>query len=287
MRCSVLIVNWRTSSLLRELLLSLRRHPASGGQEVIVVDNASDDFDEAAFRREFPEVQFLPQSRNLGFAAGNNLACSVSSGERLVLLNPDTQVTEGALDTLLDFLDAHPAAAIAAPQLVFPDGRVQDSCRSFPWPMSILFTAARLHLLFPRSRLLGAYRMTWFDHRHTRQVDQPMATCWALPRSVVERLGFFDEDFPVLFNDVDYCWRVREAGLEIWFVAEARVLHVGGAATKRAGPAMFAESHRGLVRFYRKHMRGRTPAAAIALASAVSWLNCAGRTLGARRAGAR
>jgi GT2 family glycosyltransferase len=287
MRCSVLIVNWRTSGLLRELLLSLERHPASGGQEVIVVDNASDDFDEAAFRSEFPAVRFLPQRQNLGFAAGNNLAFRESSGEYLVLLNPDTRVTEGALDTLLDFLDTHPSAAIAAPRLVFPDGTVQDSCRSFPWPMSILFTAMRLHLLFPRSRLFGAYRMTWFDHGHTRQVDQPMATCWALRRSVVERIGFFDEEFPILFNDVDFCWRVREAGWEIWFVADARVLHVGGAATKKAGPAMFAESHRGLVRFYRKNMRGRTPAVAIALASLVSWLNCAGRTMAARGAGTR
>ncbi|MEJ5297463.1 MAG: glycosyltransferase family 2 protein [Armatimonadota bacterium] len=287
MRCSVLIVNWRTSELLRELLLSLRRHPASGGQEVIVVDNASDDFDEAAFRREFPEVHFLLQRENLGFAAGNNLALRHSTGEHLVLLNPDTQVTEGALDILLDFLESHPSAAIAAPQLVFPDGTVQDSCRSFPWPMSILFTAMRLHILFPRSRLLGAYRMTWFDHHHTRQVDQPMATCWAVRRSVVEQLGLFDEDFPILFNDVDFCWRVRQAGWEIWFVADARVLHVGGAGTKKGGAALFAESHRGLVRFYRKNLRGRTPAIAIALASLVSWLNCVGRTLSARRVAAR
>lgn len=273
MRYSVLIVNWRTSHLLRPLLQSLKEHPAEGGGEIIVVDNASPEFDAAVFSEAFPEVLFLPQQENLGFARGNNLALQHSTGDYLVLLNPDTEVTPGALETLLQFMEHHPEAGIAAPQLVFPDGRVQDSCRSFPWPMAILFRALRLDTLFPRSRVLGAYRMSWFDHRSTRHVDQPMASCWVIPRSLVDQIGFFDEDFPILFNDVDYAWRVHEAGRQVWFVAEAQVIHHLGQGTGKAGAWIHEESHRGMVRFYRKHWKGKTPAAAQALAVLVSWLN--------------
>jgi len=278
MRCSILIVNWRTSDLLSALLESLEQNPPKGEHEVIVVDNASDDFDISRFSERFPRVRFLPQDRNTGFARGNNIALAHSTGEFLVLLNPDTKVTPGALDILLGFLEEHPGAAIAAPQLLLAGDVVQDSCRSFPWPMSIFFTASRMHKLFPRNRVIGAYRMTWFDHRSTMQVDQPMATCWAVPRKVVDQIGFMDEGFPILFNDVDWCWRAKQAGYEIWFVAEARVHHVGAAGTRKYGKGICRESHRGLVRFYRKNMMGHTPMPAIWMASAISWLNCIGRT---------
>ena len=101
MRSSVLIVNWRTSALLRRLLESLGQFPPAGEHEVIVVDNASDDFELARFERDFPSVKFLPQTRNLGFARGNNLALEHSTGEHILLLNPDTEVTDGALETLV------------------------------------------------------------------------------------------------------------------------------------------------------------------------------------------
>jgi len=283
MRCSVLIVNWRTCDLLRSLLESLRRYPPEGGCQTIVVDNASEDFDLTAFQRGFPEVLFLPQTENTGFARGNNIALQHAVGDIIVTLNPDTEVTEGALETLVQFLDAHPRAAIAAPQLILPDGRVQDSCREFPWPMGILWVALRLHKFFPRSHVFGAYRMTWFDHRSTRQVDQPMATCWAIPRKVLDGIGFMDEDFPILFNDVDWAWRAKQAGYEIWFVAEARVKHVGAQGTRKAGARIIRESHEGMVRFYRKDMRGHSPAAAIWMACAISKGNCYFRTLFAKR----
>lgn len=270
MRLSILIVNWRTSDLLRRLLESLERYAPICEHEVIVVDNGSDDFDLASFRAGFPRVVFLPQSSNLGFAQGNNLAFEQSSGDLLVLLNPDTEVTDGSLDALIEFLESHPRAGIVAPQLVFPDGRIQASCRGFPWPASLAFAAAGLPRLFPGSRLFGAYRMTWFDHNHTMPVDQPMASCWALRRSLVNEIGFLDPAFANLFNDVDFAWRVREAGREVWFCAEARVIHVGGQGTAKAGKDFYRQSHEGLVRFYEKDMKGRSPAAALWLGRAIS-----------------
>ncbi|MEI6915167.1 MAG: glycosyltransferase family 2 protein [Armatimonadota bacterium] len=281
MRCSILIVNWRTSELLRRLLLSLQSYPLDGEYEAIVVNNDAEYFDVDAFRAEFGEVRFLPQMENLGFAEGNNLAFRHSSGDTLILLNPDTEATEGALETLVQFVEDTPQVGIAAPQLVYPDGRVQDSCRSFPWPLAILWTAARLHKLFPRSHIFGQYRMTWFDHKHRQQVDQPMASCWAVPRKVIQRVGFLDKDFPILFNDVDFAWRVKEAGYQIWFVPEAKIVHVGAQSTGKAGPQMHIESHRGLVHFYDKDMRGRSNI--FWLGKTISWINCWARVALARR----
>ena len=283
MLCSVLIVNWRTPEHLASLLESLRAYPASGAQEVIVVDNDPEYFDVDSFRQRFPEVMFLPQAANLGFAAGNNVAYASSRGEYLVLLNPDTEVTEGALDSLIAFLKEHPAAGIVSPQLILPDGSVQDSCRQFPYPLGILWVALRLHRMFPKSRTFGAYRMTYFDHQTTREVDQPMASCWVMPRKVIEEVGFFDEDFPILFNDVDLAWRVKQAGWEIWFTADAQVKHVGAQGTKRAGQRIIRESHEGLVKFYRKNFRGKVAAPLLGLGMAISYGNFWIRTLLAKR----
>lgn len=283
MRCSILIVNWRSSELLSKLLTSLEQFPPTGEHEIIVVDNDPAHFDAEEFIQRFPNVRFYPQSENLGFARGNNIALQHASGDYLVFMNPDTEVTRGALDTLLDFLEQHPGAAIAAPRLTLPDGQTQASCRAFPWPLSLVSAALYLPKLFPHSRILGAYRMTWFDHRHTRQVDQPMASCWASPRRAWEIIGGFDESFPILFNDVDWAWRAREAGWEVWFVAESEVKHVGGHSTQKAGAWVFRESHLGLVRFYNKDMRGRS--SLLWLGKMVSWLNWKMRQAKARRAG--
>ncbi|MCC6485392.1 MAG: glycosyltransferase family 2 protein [Armatimonadetes bacterium] len=281
MRCSMLIVNWRSSALLRKLLESIQQHPPSGEYEVIVVDNDAGHFEAASFQQDFPAVRFFAQSENLGFARGNNVAFSHSRGDYIVLLNPDTQVTPGALDTLLDFLMNHPCAAIAAPQLILPGGAVQSSCREFPWPLSLLWAALKLPRLFPKSRIFGAYRMTYFDHLHTRQVDQPMASCWAVPRAAWEIIGGFDEAFPILFNDVDWAWRAREAGWEVWFVAEAKVAHVGGHSTQSAGAWILRESHLGLVKFYNKDLKGRS--SLLWLGKAISWVNWKMRTARAQR----
>lgn len=258
MKLSIIVVNWNTCSLLRACLLSLRRHPAAGGQELVVVDNGSSDGSAEMVRREFPEVLLIANAKNTGYAAANNQGLRAASGDFLLLLNSDTEVLAGALDTLVEVLETHPEAGAAAPRLVWPDGRVQPSVRGFPAPGALLAEVTGLARLFPRSRSLGAYRMRWWDYDDEREVDQPMTSCLLIRRAALEQVGLLDEAFPIFFNDVDWCFRARQLGWRIRFTPRAEVLHYLGATTSKRRGAMLLESGRSLARFYRKHYRGRT-----------------------------
>ena len=239
---SVLIVNWNTRDLLRACLHSLRAHPATEGMETIVVDNASADGSERMVSAEFPDVDLVASPVNTGYARGNNLAFARAKGDRLLTLNPDTEVFAGTLDAALDALDRHPEAGAVAARLVGPDGETQRSVRGFP-------TA---------SNLFGdAYRLPNFDYEAEGPAPQPMGTFLLFRREALEAVGDprspFDEGFPIFFNEVDLLKRLRDAGWSTVYTPAAKLLHHGGESTKQVRKAMIWESHRSLVRYLRKH----------------------------------
>jgi GT2 family glycosyltransferase len=254
---SILIVNWNTREYLRACLESIQNSCQALNHEIIVVDNNSSDGSAEMVALEFPQVHLLASGENLGFAAGNNLAYEYSRGQWLWLLNPDTEVFEGAPQKLIAFLEADAKRGAVASALI--DARThkpQYSCRTFPTPAALWVEALGLARRFPRSRRFGFYRMGWWRYRDTRQVEQPMASSFLLRREAVENIGgLFDETFPIFFNDVDLCWRLKHNGWQIWYLSEAKVLHWGGAGTSQRRAAMIAESHRSLRRFYEKHYR--------------------------------
>lgn len=261
MRLSIVIVNWNTSSLLSALLESIEKHPPYVEYEVIVVDNASADFQEYALRQRFPNVEFMLNSENLGYAEGNNQGIWKSKGDFVLLLNPDTEVTEGALASLIQFMEINPKAAAAGCKLVRPDGTVDKSVRSFPYPGAIAWEYLGLSKLFPKSEIFGRYRMTAFSYKERSEVDQPMGSCLILSRKAISDIGVFDMQFPIFFNEVDWLYRAKESGYKVYFIPEATVIHHGGAGTGQAGrKKMIRESHDSLIRFYKKHFRQKLPA---------------------------
>lgn len=255
---SIAIVNWNTTCLLSKLVRSIQTYAPSFEYEIIVVDNASGDFDGQAFGAEFPDVRVIANPDNAGYARGNNQAFEVATGDWVLLLNPDTRVTEGALEALVRFMESHPDAGAAGGRLVKPDGSIERSARSFPYPGPIAWEYLGLSRLFPRSPLFGAYRMTRFAYDSVAEVDQPMGSCLIISRKALDEVGPFDEQFPIFFNEVDWLFRANQKGYSTYFTPEAVVIHEGGAGTKQAGRRrMIRESHDSLLRFYRKHFRRR------------------------------
>ncbi|NLN76336.1 MAG: glycosyltransferase [Armatimonadetes bacterium] len=258
MRLSVAIVNWNTTDLLAACVRSILTFPPKGDYEIIVVDNDSKDFDEQQFHAEFPNVQLICNAENAGYARGNNQALDLARGDYVLLLNPDTEITANALDTLVEFMDDHPNAGAAGAKLLRPDGAIDRSLRSFPYPGPIAWEYLGLARIFPRSRFFGAYRMTWFDYDEIIEVDQPMGSALIINVKALKEIGTLDESFPIFFNEVDWLYRTKQAGWNIYFVPDAVVIHHGGSSTKQVRRrAMVRESHRSLLKFYAKHFKGR------------------------------
>ncbi|MDQ2730292.1 MAG: glycosyltransferase family 2 protein [Armatimonadota bacterium] len=253
---AAILVNWNTRDLLRACLHSLTNEDHRRLRRVIVVDNASTDGSAEMVCSEFPSVELLTPGKNTGYAAGNNLCLAQVTEPYALLLNPDTVIEEGAVDTLAAFMDSHPTCAAVAPQLLSPDGSVQASCRGFPTPLALLaeFTGlSRAARLFPT---MGTYRIAGWNHDTEREVDQPMGSALLVRMAAVDQVGRMDEQFPLYFNEVDWLYRMKQAGWKIWFTPAAQVLHHHGASTRQIWVRAAWLSHRGLHAFYQKHFRG-------------------------------
>ena len=261
MDLSVIVINWNTRELLRACLASLRAALEGSAlqHEVIVVDNGSTDGSAAMAAAEFPEFRLLANPDNRCYAEGNNQGLALATGDFQLLLNSDTEVPKGALETLVQFLRNHPKAGAVAPALVFPSGEVQVSVRGFPTPAALFGDLTGLGRLFPGSSL-GSYRLHDLPSDTPTEVDQPMASAFLIRREALQQVGVFDEQFPLFFNDVDLCYRLKQAGWEIWYEPRVRIVHVGGASTSQVRPEALRQSHEGLRRFYEKHYRGKIPA---------------------------
>jgi GT2 family glycosyltransferase len=269
---SIVIVNWNTRDYLLGALRSLYAAPPPFPFEVIVVDNASGDGSAEAVAREFPQARLIANGENAGYARGNNQGIEASTGNSVLLLNPDVTLPPGGLEKAVARLEQRPDVGALGVRLVNPDGTPQRSVRGFPTPAGVMWEALGLSRLFPRSRIFGAYRMTWFTYDEEAEVDQPMGTFLLISRRALDDVGLLDERFPIFFNEVDWLYRARQRGWKILFTPCVEVIHYGGGSTRQAGARMAWESRRGLLDFYRKHYRSPLFAPIYWLAAATSWL---------------
>ena len=244
---SVCIVNWNTRADLERCLTSLHQCGCSEPFEIIVVDNASTDGSAELIEQRFPQVRLIPNRENSGFAHANNQAILASYGEFVFLLNPDTVVQPCSLSALVAFLRAHPRAAAVGPKVVNPDGSIQYSARSFP-----RFRTGLMRL-FPRSRAVRQYLLSDWDHNSARQVDWLSGAALCMRRDALAQIGLLDERFYIYCEDVDWCYRAKQEGWEIWFTPEAVITHFRAGSTNQRVAAMVWAFHRSMRQFYWKH----------------------------------
>ncbi len=222
---------------------------------MFVVDNASTDESVVMIREQFPLVNLIENSENIGFARANNLALRQSRGEYLMLLNPDTQLKAGALQTLVEFIANNPQAAAAGPRILNPDGSLQPSCSPTP---TLLREMLRL-LHAPGVRPDGYYPMHSWDQSTPRQVDTMLGACIVIKREALEQIGFLDEDYFIYSEEVDLCTRLKQAGWELYWVPQSEIVHYGGQSTQQVAQEMFFRLYEGKLIYFRKH-RGKLAA---------------------------
>lgn len=254
MDLSVVIVNFNTGDLLRDCLASLRPELAGIDAEVLVVDNASTDSSLTMLAERFPEVRVLSNHTNVGFSRANNRALRQARGREVLLLNPDTLVRRGAVRTLIDALQALPAAVGVGPRVLRPDGRLDLACRrSFPSPSVAAARLLGLSRLFPKNPVLARYNLTYQDPDQPGEIDAGTAAAMCFSLESLAAVGFFDEDFFMYGEDLDLCYRLKRRGGRIYYVPSATVVHLKGMASGRQAKAMLREFHRSMWLFYKKH----------------------------------
>ena len=225
---SIIIVSWNVRRYVEQCLNALYAIPDSPTREIFVVDNASTDGTADCVAASYPHVRLIRNSENVGFARANNQAIPLCRGRYLFLLNPDTEVLPHAVERLKKFLDEHPKVGVVAPQLLNSDRTIQPSCRTFPTILSHLWNCTFLDALFPKSRIFGRYRMTGWNHTETRSVDQPMGAALVVRSEAVADAGMMDPAYFLLFDEVDWCLRIKKKGWEIFYLPDAQVIHHGG-----------------------------------------------------------
>ncbi len=208
--------------------------------------------------RDLDQTQGLVLSYDAGFAVASNRGMALGRGRYILVLNPDTVVVGDAVRTLVEFADSHPDAGVIAPQLRYPDGRPQRTARAFPTAAAGIF--GRRSLLtrwFPSNRwsrkfLLESERLP-HDHRPF-QVDWVSGAAMLVPRCVLDQVGGFDEAFFLFWEDADWCHRIKNAGLAVWCVPTATVIHAEG-GTRGSGwdPRTLRSFHVGAYRYWTKH----------------------------------
>jgi len=248
---SIVIVNWNTRAFLagclRSLADNLQAWPGPS-VETFVVDNASSDGSAAMVREGFPAVRLIENAENVGFARANNQAIGQAHGRYILLLNSDTEVQAGAMETLVAFMEANPRAGAAGPRLLNSDGSLQPSCSPMPTPGREFWRLLFLEAVWPRA----TYPMRRWDWATPRQVEVIKGACLLLRREALAEVGALDESYFMYTEEVDLCYRLAQAGWQRWWVPTATVIHHGEASSRQVAEAMYLQLYRSKVQFYRK-----------------------------------
>lgn len=271
---SIIIVNYNTCQLLDDCLASLQTavQPV-GGVQTIVVDNASVDDSVGMVRQKYPDVKVVASQENMGFSAGNNQGVAQATGLYVLFLNSDTRVSEQSLVQPLNYLEQHPETGALTVRLIYANGqRDPDNHRGFPTPWNALCHFSGLGKLFPHTPRFNGYFQSYANFEETHPVDVIAGSFMMMPLALCRELGGWDESYFFYGEDIDFCYRIRQAGYQIIYYPHVEVLHYKGASSglrkesadiarppKETRVRVAQESVRAMQIFYRKFYHQQYP----------------------------
>jgi len=225
MDLSIIILNYKSLGLTKQCLKGILRHKPPLSYEIIVIDNNSGEKIEKVLKENFPQVIFIQSKKNQGFSAGINLGIKKAQGKYILILNPDIIILDDSIFVLYQFMEKNKEVGLAAPKLLNPDKSIQYSCLRFPPRLIPFYRRTFLrHLPFVK-KIIRNYLYLDFDHNSNKSVDWVLGGAMILRRETLERIGFLDERFFLYFDDVDLCRRIWQAGWQVYYVAEAYMVH--------------------------------------------------------------
>jgi GT2 family glycosyltransferase len=247
MDLSVVILNYNTKQLLRTCLQSVFNSITSYKLEVIVADNGSNDGSVEMLRNEFPQVKIVENGTNLGFAAGNNPGIKISTGRYILLLNTDTEVRPNTLDECIRKMDSDEKIGVLGCKVLLPSGKLHEaSRRRFPNPANAFL------------RLFGFRKYSNYNYQNVSvdqemEVDSVVGAFLMIRKSVIDKIGLLDESFFMYGEDLDWCWRVKEAGYKVLYFPRVEITHYVYGTSKMVRFRSVSWAHEAMKIFYKKH----------------------------------
>ncbi len=249
---SVIIVIHNNEKTIGSCLVPIFKNTRGALQEVVVVDNASSDASLGIVEKFFSQVSVIRNKKNLGFATANNQAIRKSKeADFILLLNPDTEIVDDAIGEMVAYMKNHVDIGILGPKLLYFDGKIQKELTPFPTLVSEILTLLRLH----RAPLLKKIVYPKYDYEKTQEVEHLMGSALLVRKVVFDKIGFFDENFFLWFEETDFEKRVKDAGFKLAYYPKAIVKHFVGHSTKQINPIKRQAIWNQSLRYYFKKHR--------------------------------
>lgn len=257
MKLSVIIVSYNVHLFAEQCIRSVLNASQGMDVDVWVVDNASTDESVEYLQKIFPEVHYIANRENHGFSYANNQAIRQSTGEYVLLLNPDTIVGEDVLKGCVDFLDAHPQAGATGVRMLQADGTfARESRRGLPTPFTSFCKMCGLCSMFPKSKTFGRYYMQYLDQDEPNQIEVISGAFNMIRRKALDQIGLLDETFFMYGEDIDLSYRLTLGGWQNWYLP-LNILHYKGESTVKSSFSYVHTFYNAMLIFFNKHFGRR------------------------------
>jgi len=274
MELSAVIVSYNVRELLRGALQSLISAAQATEHEIIVVDNNSSDGSAGMVSQEFPSVKLIVSESNEGFASACNRGILASSGEYILILNPDTVTRPDAITRALDFIKTDPDAGAVGAHMTDKNGKfLPESKRGFPSPLTSLFRFTGLGRLFPRSAFFNAYYLGDKPENETCRADILTGAFMLIRRKALDEAGLFDTSFFMYGEDIDLSWRIRKAGFSNYYLHDVHITHFKGSSSGQEMETSVRHFWNAMIIFSEKHLRKGWHVPVRAAVSLLKWLS--------------
>ncbi len=258
MKLSIIIVNYKTYALTKQTIDSIIDKEYTFRYEIVLVDNASGDGSVELLMQDFSKfieakvLRVIVNEENLGFAKANNIGMRKAKGQYILLLNSDTVVIGDALESCLEQIDRDSQMGALGCKVILGDGSLDHACkRGFPTPKASLYYILKLDKINPKR--FGQYDALHLSEDEVGEVDALMGAFMLMPKKVLDEVGLLDEDFFMYGEDIDLCYRIKEAGYKILYYPKARIIHYKGGSSKKKRHKVIKDFHEAMWIFYKKH----------------------------------
>lgn len=247
---AISIVNYKTRELTSRCLESILHQNWQINYEIWLVDNASGEAEVDYFRHNFPQVKLIESKKNLGFAAGHNLALKKIKATYILILNSDTEVLENTLDGMVDFMDQHPKVGIASCKVLDFAGSLQPNGGDLPFGLSFISWLFNLETIGLKTKTFHQSDEPFYQD--LREVGWVSGNFMMVRSVVFKKIGLFDEGYFMYFEDVDLCFRAKQAGFDVFINPSFSIKHKGGGSLDNPNLRQWSGEFKGLIYFYRK-----------------------------------